>query len=250
MHPDHNRAVLPGKTLEYAEASVPRWLLAGGALPLLIPAGTQARAYARDLDALVLQGGADVAPETYGETALHPDWAGDPIRDRYELDLLQAFLDQGKPVLGICRGCQLLNVALGGTLYQDLATQIPRSRTHRDAAKYDRLHHRVHLLPHSRLGRLYPQIEFARINSIHHQAIKALGTGLVVEARSQPDDVIEAIRLRGAHYVQGIQWHPEFVTPRHRALLPSAPLLLAFLRAVAHRRGKLMSGVERDLRAR
>lgn len=250
MHPDQQRAVLPGKTLEYAEASVPRWLLAGGALPLLIPAGAQARAYARDLDALVLQGGADVAPETYGETPLHPDWAGDPIRDRYELDLIQAFLDQGKPVLGICRGCQLLNVALGGTLYQDIGTQIPRSRNHRDPAKYDRHHHRVRLLPQSRLARLYPQTEFARINSIHHQSIKELGTGLVVEARSQPDDVIEAVRLRGAHYVQGIQWHPEFVTPRHRALLPSAPLLQAFLRAVARSRSRLVTEVERGLRAR
>jgi putative glutamine amidotransferase len=239
MHPDQKREILPGKTLEYAEASVPRWLLAGGALPLLIPAGERASAYARDLDALVLQGGADIAPECYGETALHPDWQGDPIRDRYELDLLRAFLDQGKPVLGICRGCQLINVALGGTLYQDIATQIPRFRLHRDAAKYDRHQHRVHILPQSRLARLYPEQEFGRINSIHHQAIKDLGKGLVVEAVSQPDEVIEAVRLRGSHYVQGIQWHPEFVTAQHRSLLPSSPLLETFLRAV-----------ERDLRTR
>jgi len=233
MHPDLRREVLPGKTLEYAEASVPRWIASGGALPLLISAGPGAKAYARELDALVLQGGADLAPDSYGEKPLHPDWRGDAVRDQYELALVRAFLDEGKPILGICRGCQLLNVALGGTLYQDIATQVPHARLHRDVAKYDRLHHRVRILPSSRLAKIYPGATLGRIVSIHHQAIKALGRGLVVEAVSTPDEIIEAVRLEGSNYVQGIQWHPEFVPPGHRSLLPSEPLLKAFLRSTA-----------------
>ena len=77
----------------------------------------------------MLQGGADIAPETYGETPMNPAWSGDRIRDRYEIELFHEFVRQGKPVFGICRGCQMINVALGGTLYQDLATQLPSPAT-------------------------------------------------------------------------------------------------------------------------
>ena len=97
--------------------------------------------YADTLDGLVLQGGNDVAPETYGETPLHPDWAGDRVRDRYEIELIDAFVRAGKPVFGICRGLQLLNVMFGGTLLQDIATQRPASRAHRDGSAFERHFH-------------------------------------------------------------------------------------------------------------
>ena len=93
--------------------------------------------YAAALDGLVLQGGNDVAPQSYGETPLHDDWHGDRVRDRYEIDLIRAFVAAGKPVFGICRGLQLLNVAYGGTLLQDINTQHPQAREHRVLGKYE-----------------------------------------------------------------------------------------------------------------
>ena len=133
------------KTLHYLEQSVAHWVLGGGALPMMVPAvdadslikrrDIDLSHYAESLDGLVLQGGNDVAPESYGENPLHPDWHGDRVRDRYEIALVQAFVQAGKPVFGICRGFQLLNVMYGGTLLQDIATQRPDSPAHRDGPK-------------------------------------------------------------------------------------------------------------------
>jgi putative glutamine amidotransferase len=236
------------KTLHYLEQSVAHWVMSKDVLVVMIPAieseGMIARsdmslaAYAELLDGLVLQGGADLAPETYGETPLAPEWAGDRIRDRYEIDLFEEFMAVRKPVLGICRGCQLLNVALGGTLYQDITTQVPESLTHRDAAKYELQMHEMSIVPGTALAKLYPDTSRAHINSIHHQAIKDLGKDLVVEAVSVPDGVIEAVRWRGPSYVFGIQWHPEFLAEKtlHEQQLDGRPILQEFLHAVRERK--------------
>ena len=109
--------------------------------------------YADWLDGLVLQGGADVSPTSYGETPLQPKWGGDRIRDDYEIALLDAFAERGKPVLGICRGLQLINVAFGGTLLQDIATQQPGALEHRDAEIYDRNFHGVEFVERHAPGR-------------------------------------------------------------------------------------------------
>jgi len=231
------------KTLHYLEQSVAHWVLAKGVLAVMIPAieseGLIQRsemslsAYAENLDGLLLQGGADVAPESYGEAPLRADWAGDRIRDRYEIDLFNAFVAAGKPVLGICRGCQLINVALGGTLFQDIPTQVGEAIAHRDTDLYDRALHDVTLVLGSRLAQLYPTLTHAKINSIHHQAVKDLGADLVVEALGVPDGIIEAIRWRGPSYVFGMQWHPEFLALRslHDAQLDGEPILQDFLAA-------------------
>jgi hypothetical protein len=105
-------------------------------------------------DGLVLQGGADVSPQTYSETPTRPEWGGDRARDMYELELLHEFVEAGKPVLGICRGCQLINVAFGGTLYQDIATEMPESLAHVND-DYDRNRHEVSFPPGSSLARLF-----------------------------------------------------------------------------------------------
>lgn len=243
MYPDAARTILPGKTIQYAEDSLANWLMSAGALVFIIPAlnpgalsapsGVAPEDFIDALDGLVLQGGSDISPCTYGEEPLAPEWTGDPRRDEYELALLRATLRRGQPVLGICRGCQLLNVAHGGTLYQDLGRQVsPAAAAHRHEQLYDANHHEVDFVPGSGLARLHPATPRARVNSIHHQAIKTLGTGLKVEARARADPaVIEAVRGDGPAYVCGIQWHPEFIAPGQPGFLDSRPILLDFLSA-------------------
>jgi putative glutamine amidotransferase len=179
--------------------------------------------YARVLDGLVLQGGADVSPATYGEEPRSPEWAGDRLRDVYEIELVHEFVEAGKPVLGICRGAQVINVAFGGTLHQD----IPNHRTD----DYEKHRHEIRLEPGSGLARLYRGAQNLAVTSIHHQSINTLGRGLKVEAWSEPDAVVEAIRANGKGYVFAVQWHPEFHHPGDTATLDSAPILEEFLRA-------------------
>ena len=226
------------KNVYFLEQSFARWLQSAGVLVYLVADVVDRTStsltladYAAELDGLVLQGGTDIAPQMYGETPIRPEWAGDPERDRYELELLKRFLDIKKPVLGICRGQQLINVAMGGTLYQDTATQKPGAHVHQDPAVYDDKYHHVEILPGTRLAALYPGVGQAKVNSLHHQAVKGLGAGLAVEARSLDDDVIEALRLTGPQYVAGVQWHPEFLHGRNDGVLDAAPLLDDFLRA-------------------
>jgi len=178
-------------------------------------------------------GGSDVCPETYGEKALRPEWNGDAIRDRYEIALLRAFMDRRKPVLGVCRGAQVINVAQGGTLYQDLATQMPTALNHRNWTIYEDNCHATAIVAGSGLARLYPGAALVKTNSIHHQAIRDLGRELVIEARSVPDGVVEAIRWSGAGYVFGVQWHPEFHDPADASLLDDTPILDDFLATAA-----------------
>jgi putative glutamine amidotransferase len=241
------------KTLHYLEQSVAHWIISRNVLVFMIPAveseGLVKRSemrlyhYAEALDGLVLQGGADVAPPSYGETAQAPEWTGDRVRDRYEIELLEAFVGKGKPVLGICRGCQLINVAFGGTLYQDIATMLPEAQVHRDAEKYEQAFHTVRFVEGTQLAQLYPGQPESTINTIHHQAIKKLGRGLRVEATSVPDEVVEAVRWRGPSYVLGVQWHPEFMHaagPRD-GYLDGTAILNEFLEA-AHERKRKESG--------
>lgn len=246
FHADPNRPIFTGKTLQYVEQSIAHWVMSSGALAVMIPSpvGPEQRDmrqrgdvtldhYAEWLDGLVLEGGSDVWPGSYGETPLQEKWSGDQVRDVYEKALVTAFGRAGKPVLGVCRGLQLLNVAFGGTLYQDIATQCPDALVHRDAAIYDRNFHSVDFVPGSRLAALYPTSPSAKVNSVHHQAIKDLAPGFEIEARCSDDGVIEAIRRSngaGKSFVAAVQWHPEF----HRAdfgTLDDAPILEDFLAA-------------------
>ncbi len=202
----------------------------------------------QELDALVLQGGADVAPQTYGQAPMDPRWQGDVVRDRYELALLRTFLAQKKPVLGVCRGAQLLNVAFGGTLYQDIPTQCPAAHAHVDTDLYDQLEHDVTFLQGTALTKLYPNASQLRVTSIHHQAVAELGKGVVVEAVSTLDGMVEAIRWTGDTYARGVQWHPEFHHGRD-ALADSSPIMLDFLEASrAAAMERLNRGLEPDPR--
>src|SRR5262249_7236441 len=151
--------------------SAARWVISEGAMVYMIPSPADGAPvtlmdYAADLDGLVLQGGSDVCPVSYGEEPLKPEWSGDRVRDLYEIELFRAFASLGKPVLGICRGLQLVNVALGGTLIQDIGTQLPAARVHRDWEVYDQLFHELDFSADSLLGKSGKSK--GRVNSIHH----------------------------------------------------------------------------------
>jgi gamma-glutamyl-gamma-aminobutyrate hydrolase PuuD len=246
FHPLPGSTGIYTKTLQYLEESVAHWVMSRDVLVFMIPSvdkdGILHRSnirlsdYAKHLDGLVLQGGADVAPETYGEAPINDEWAGDRVRDVYEMELLHEFVEARKPVLGICRGAQVINVAHGGTLYQDINTLKPDSFEHRSERHYDAHNHAISIMPDTALARLYPGMQTARVNSIHHQAVKDLGRDLVVEARSEPDQMIEAIRWTGKGYVFGVQWHPEFLNPADSTVLSPIPILDDFLTAVRKRR--------------
>jgi putative glutamine amidotransferase len=243
FHADPERKIFTGKTLLYVEESMAHWVAGGGALVYPVPTVPDGAApglveLVEDLDGLVLHGGADVSPTSYGEEALKPEWAGDAVRDRYEIDLVSRFIDAGKPILGICRGIQVLNVALGGTLYQDLVEQEATQRVHRDAVAYDRNEHELVVDPDTRLASLVGAGAH-RVNSVHHQGIKELAPGLVAEARSADDGVIEAVRLDGGEagpWCSAVQWHPEFRRPTDAHLLDDTPLRAAFVAACRARR--------------
>ena len=238
FHPDGQRKAAPSKTLQWIEQSTAHWVMSSGALAVMIPApagetfrgDVTLRDYAQWLDGLVLHGGADVWPGSYGEEPLKPDWSGDRLRDEYEIALVKAFSDAGKPVFGICRGLQLINVAHGGTLYQDIGTQKPGALVHRDAAAYDMNFHDVDIVPGTRLAELLPEDRGRKINSVHHQAIKDLAPGFQIEAVSPDDGVIEAVRHQGDAWIAAVQWHPEFHFPQ-LGVVDDTPLLEDFLAA-------------------
>ena len=165
------------------------------------------RDYAQVLDGLILQGGADVSPRAYGEEPLRPEWAGDPVRDAYELELLHEFMEAGKPVLGICRGMQLINVALGGSLLQDLPMLKAGAVAH-ESHNFDGNNHTISFSENGQFLRWFAGVQGGHVISIHHQSINRMGHGIVVEATAE-DGVIEAIRWTGRGFVVGVQWHPE-----------------------------------------
>jgi len=237
FHADPQRAIFKGKSLAYLDGALAHWVMSGGAMPVLVPDvrstththPTSADDYAEWLDGLVLSGGSDVWPGSYGEVARRPEWEGDRLRDEYERALFEAFVARGKPVLGVCRGLQLINVALGGTLHQDIPTEIAGASRHRDQESYDRNVHPLALEPDGWLAAVLGATAGC-VNSVHHQAIDRLAPGLVVEARCPDDRLIEAVRATGHRFVVGVQWHPEWRSPADGTIDPT-PLLESFLAA-------------------
>lgn len=245
LHEDPARRAFNGRKLYYVEYSLSDWLFRCGALAYVLPVPAKdspidVSDLVEPLDGLVLQGGVDISPLNYGETARNEEWVGDPVRDAYEIELIQQCIALNKPVLGICRGHQLINVALGGSLYQDIPTQLPSDVVHFDRPLYEKCLHEIEFEPDSHLATIYPGMNRARVISVHHQAVKLLGTGLQIEARSPTDGLVEGIRLAKAHpldpYVVGVQWHPEFQNPADTGLLDPRPLVTDFLAAVSARR--------------
>ena len=240
FHPEPDGKGLRGKTLQYLEESVAHWVMSRDVLVFMIPtvgqqgmlhpSNIRLRDYAKHLDGLLLQGGADVSPQSYAEVATRPEWHGDRVRDMYELELLHEFIESGKPVLGICRGCQLINVAFGGTLYQDIATDVATAIPHVNEL-YDEHRHVIQFPQGSTLAGMFAGRREGLVNSIHHQAVKTVGRDTNIEAVSAEDGIIEAVRYKKAPFVVGLQWHPEFHRAGGPELLDCTPVLDNFLRA-------------------
>ncbi|HLC26185.1 MAG TPA: gamma-glutamyl-gamma-aminobutyrate hydrolase family protein [bacterium] len=180
------------------------------ACPILIPNvlhGKTLKDVMDLLDGLLISGGTDVNPCRYGEDPLPGLGEIDAPRDECELAQARMALDRDLPLLGICRGMQVLNVAAGGTLFQDMQTQIPNSLKHRQDADKEVLTHRVAIEKKTLLYGIL-QKETLSVNGKHHQAVKDLGAGLTISAKA-PDGVIEGIENPGSRFVVGVQWHPE-----------------------------------------
>lgn len=180
-----------------------------GGIPLVVPhklGRESAQRICKLADGLLLTGGADVDPSCFGEQPIPGLGRVTPSRDALELLLIEAFMAAGKPVFAICRGIQILNVALGGSLYQDIATQC-RPLQHSQLAPRSHLSHIVNVTGGSLLHRIAGAVSF-KTNSFHHQAVKLPAPGMRITATSE-DGIIEAIEHETHPFVLGVQWHPE-----------------------------------------
>jgi putative glutamine amidotransferase len=196
-------------------------LTAAAAIPWLIPLLPDdvdtLRGIYEELDGVFLPGGADIEPAHYGEPR-HPKCdRSDPARDRVELMLTEWAMRDRKPVFGVCRGLQVINLAAGGTLWQDLAAQRPTSIKHdyfpfRDGFARDHLAHAVTVRPETYLAEIVGAGEH-RVNSMHHQGVRDLAKGLVVSATA-PDGLVEALEGDGDQFLLAVQWHPEALTEK------------------------------------
>jgi putative glutamine amidotransferase len=223
----------------HMKAAYARQIEQAGGTPLLA-APTDDREVLEDLsrimDGLLVTGGAfDIAPEVYGR-ALRSDVRLDqpkPRRTAFETALLEAALSRRVPVFGVCGGMQLLNVVLGGTLVQDIAAEVPGALEHEQATSPQIAHHDVTILPDTAFQRLLSR-DVIRVNSTHHQAVAALGRGLVALGRSS-DGVVEAIGRPNDLGVIGVQWHPELLADAVSEALYSAFIIEARRLADHHR---------------
>src|SRR5713101_1317191 len=182
-----------------------------GGVPVLLPpqlSKASLERLVRGLDALLLTGGGDVDPATFGQ-APHPTlYEVAPARDALETQVTLIALEKKTPLLAICRGIQVLNVALGGSLHQDVATEPGTQIQHSQKEAREQTTHKVTVTPRSRLGRVLGA-EDLEVNSFHHQVIKSLGRGLVPVAWA-PDKLVEGVELDDdSQFVLGVQWHPE-----------------------------------------
>ena len=203
---------------------------AGGApvlLPLVEDQDTLRAVYER-LDGVLLPGGGDINPRCYGQTP-RPEagvYGVEDLLDHVELALACWALEDGKPLLGICRGQQLLNVACGGTLYQDVHTELEGAEPHWQEGPRDYLAHPIAVVPDSRLAAALGATDL-RVNSLHHQAVAAIAPGFRGVARA-PDGVLEGLEHESHPFALAVQFHPEELTPGHS---PSARLFTAFVAA-------------------
>ncbi|MFQ5992784.1 MAG: gamma-glutamyl-gamma-aminobutyrate hydrolase family protein [Nitrospiraceae bacterium] len=214
----------------FLRALYPRAIEDLGGIPLILPLAADRvsrRQMLKNVDGLLVTGsGPDLSPELYGQRQRYRFPVMSHRRANFELEMVRLAATAGVPILGICGGMQAINVALGGSLIQDIASQVPSALPHRQAAPARRLSHTVQVSPRSLLRRITREASF-KVNSSHHQSIKRVATSLVPSAFAS-DGIIEAVESRRHSFLLGVQWHPEFLYERDTM---ARRLFLAFLRA-------------------
>ncbi len=220
-----------GHFMDYTYSEYSQAIQYCGGAPLIIPEAQDSNTLSTimdRIDGLILSGGPDIHPRFYGEDVLPGLGEVDEDLDRMELEAARIALQKGLPILGICRGIQTLNVSQGGTLYQDISTQVPESINHVPKVDKGSLTHWVRIETNTLLHKILRRAEI-RTNGKHHQAIKKPAPGLIVSARTR-DGIIEAVEDPLKKFVLGVQWHPEGTWKKD---LHSKRLFQAFVRAAA-----------------
>ncbi|HEV8539702.1 MAG TPA: gamma-glutamyl-gamma-aminobutyrate hydrolase family protein [Nitrospiraceae bacterium] len=238
--PDFNagdRKDMGGKEPTYfLRARYPRAIEAVGGVPVILPFTDDPEArrqLLKGLDGLLLTGsGPDLPPRLYGERQRFAYRVMSRERSEFELEMARLAVKSGMPVLGICGGMQAINVALGGSLVQDIDAQVPAALPHRAPGPATKPAHVIQVSPRSLLHRITKAVRI-RVNSSHHQSVKRLAPSLVASAVA-PDGVIEALEAEDPSrhpFLLGVQWHPEFLYDRDAV---QRRLFLAFLKAARH----------------
>lgn len=181
-----------------------------GGLPLVLATleHKNAAAYLNVINGLLLSGGGDVDPCYFGKEPLPGCGEITPQRDAVELELIRMAIQKDMPVFAVCRGMQVLNIARGGDIYQDLTLCREPLLQHWQKAPAQHPTHNVELVPGTMLAHIFKETKTLRVNTFHHQAIHQLGPGLQIGARSF-DGMIEAVEMKGRSFILGVQWHPE-----------------------------------------
>ncbi len=198
-------------------------IIDAGGIPLLIPSNLLANSASvmiSNVNGLLLSGGGDVNPILYGQKPGEKLDGVSDERDTLEFALFKASMETKKPILGICRGCQLINVALGGSLYQDISAEYPQSIEH-DQHKLprDTLYHTVRIAPDSKLSSIVKAGEI-QVNTLHHQGINVPAKHLSAVGNCLEDGLYEAVEVSTHPFLLGVQWHPEELTmyPQHKSI--------------------------------
>lgn len=191
-----------------------------GAIPVIIPILKNLdhiERYINLIDGLIITGGVDISPLRYGENPLKDTDVICAERDKMELNLLELGIKKSIPVMGICRGLQLINIAFGGTLYQDIPSQISTAHGHVSLSTMRSGYHEIHLVEDGYLYDIFKKDKIV-VNSLHHQSIKEIGKNLKVVAKSE-DGIIEAIESTDDKKIYGVQFHPEALVDNHEEFI-------------------------------
>lgn len=205
-------------------------VLNAGGIPMILPMIFSRRTLKKALDRLdgilVTGGKFDINPILYGEKPLEPLGEIKKERTQFELELISLALERDLPILGVCGGQQAINVVLGGSLYQDIATQLPHALQHEQRTPKVQSSHSINILPKTKLHRIVG-CTVLKVNTTHHQAVKDPGRGLITNATAV-DGIIEGIESKEHSFVLGVQWHPEFLIEGN---LPQRKIFSAFISA-------------------
>lgn len=217
--------IFPGYEKVYVSDDYIQAVHMAGGVPIILPLLSDADTIARQLemlDGIVISGGYDVNPLVYGEEPAEKQEFICPERDNYDIKIIRMALELNKPILGICRGLQIINVALGGTLYQDLSQNSDCYIKHRQKSKPDVAGHTVETVKNTKIHKILGNSIL--VNSFHHQAIKELAPGFVLSAMAK-DGIIEAIEKEDG-FVVAVQWHPEMMIRKYPEMLEIFKILI------------------------